>query len=686
MPIAKVGDRLKTLCKAGTVKGKDQSVAESESLEIKVDTNWSDLGITNLSEFISGNSHTYAKGGASIVSITTADGRKTPKDADIPFAAKNIWWKIAIQIAWSFNEARKTGRPKDKGAVKFGSSGPPIPPFQGTIPPINGVGDAAKWITDEGEERSKNIANAIYKWFEENYKEACAAGTTRNASTEPGAKKATIDAIKTNFNTWWNGAKFTPSVPVPVPNLLKPGNASPKPEYVPGCIAHKGKEGTEGELIGPYETNEELIELSGQVELTDGGNKQKVPKYRRKKSTDPQKLDENEFMIDSPDNQVEIASLLGAAGYKTFKRNKKNILGSSESTGFPIDGGKEVRLPNRNQSTGEIIPGSTGTGVYGLGKNGKPGPNTGNDGGPLKNPNFGKPIPEDIRPNFDDSLPVRLWKNASGNPIVYEVDQDKGLKFGNTRSNTNYGSSNKDEPVTNEAVRGKDVKDSSTGETWNDPTSWGPWTQQDRKGTGEDKDVWKSYLVPGSGFSTAKGKDISGTQNPNRGNLALPKLNRIYWGLLIEELFPDKSPAEAFSALQTDAGGLPDAGSMKDGAKYISGPAPPLKVQAKKPKSGQGAFTWPKTVLYKSGKVGRSDGKEFKRGSTSTNPISVYNTIGAHINDATNGVRATIDAKIPGTAKGGMLFFAPGKQIIFPYTPPTGLKPFQPNTKTYKWE
>lgn len=686
MAVELVKTELKDLCDDGKIPTvKDGKIEDpspgTDALDLK--SNFalgSDDGVkkAKLSGYIAANSMIYAKQGQ-IITVSNSDRGSSATDAVIPQEAKNIWWKIARQIANDMHVARNgKAIPKGKGALTFNN----VPLAAAGIPAF-GQGSGGEPLVTIDSKKPEAIGKAIYQWFEDNYIEACKAGTKADVSTEPKGK---TDKIDNAFNDYWKKATFD-GPKVPVPAALKPASGTPKPEYVTGCIAHKDYPNTQGYVMGPFERTIVMIEKDEDIELKDGAAKQKVKKYEESETAEGP-LDENEFILDSQQYQDQIEK---KTNYETFKKNR-----GPEYTGLPIDGGKELEIPKRNDD-GEIIPGADPVklGVFGLTKDGLLGDAKTKDDTPkksggkagAKNDNYNKPtpIPDYGAPIFDDSLPVSKWKDANGNAIIFSAGKNRSKAWGGDAldSKGKYSAKgdppNGDDPVKNYSNQTKVVKDGDPGDglSWSDPRTWGEWKQQDRKGSDEDKDYWKTYLIP-SKLGEAIGQANASSGRPE--SLALPKLNRQYWGLRIEELFPDKSPEDAFAAA-AGSEGLPNSGALKDGAIYIAGPAPPLKIAEK---GSSFSFKWKKEVLFKNGKVGRSDGEAFDRGGANSNPISTYNTIGKFLN-GTDGVVAKLDDQCKGEARGGMIFADPGKQILFPYTPPTGLKPFQPNSKTYKF-
>ena len=143
-------------------------------------------------------------------------------------------------------------------------------------------------------------------------------------------------------------------------------------------------------------------------------------------------------------------------------------------------------------------------------------------------------------------------------------------------------------------------------------------------------------------------------------------------------------PTPAGQAISAGSSPQPNsAGVILENIKGCAGPVPPLII---KEKNSSCKFEWSNaTVLVKQGKVGRVDGKEFKR--TDTNHPSnhnMYDTIAAHFIGG-KGVAKTIDAEVKGKMEGGMIYFDATKQILFPFAPPPAIKPFMPNTAKVDW-
>ena len=148
-------------------------------------------------------------------------------------------------------------------------------------------------------------------------------------------------------------------------------------------------------------------------------------------------------------------------------------------------------------------------------------------------------------------------------------------------------------------------------------------------------------------------------------------------------MFDESEGNPAEQAKEAGTKGQPNsAGVILENLKGCAGPVPPLVIK----ENGSACdFEWSNvTVLVKQGKVGRSDGTEFKRTDTN-HPLNhdMYHTIAAHFMGS-KGVATTIDAKVQGKMEGGMIYFDVTKQIIAPFTPPP-LKPFMPNTAKESW-
>jgi hypothetical protein len=645
-----------------------------------------------------------------------------------PARALIVWEAIADNLANKF-VADRAGKavPKGKSGADFwGGSAKtgvrnPAAPVVNQSPVL--MQPESKWVD--------NTKELIVNWFKDNYNFACTEYNDKIDAGETDGKIKPQKEIETTppetnnqkiankFNNYYKGAKFGAagvSLPALITNKMK---QTPPPSYMPFCKPHKdaegtkteangSKEGPEGYCVGPIVKNLPIIpKMSGGDQKTttvkDPNNRniiEEIPVFRTQVSP----TDQNEFLIDNEYYQDEIKNQLGSSNYETFRTNVAAILGADKDTysELPIDG-KQLRGSN-----GQPIL-NNGKPIYNLDRRGK-GITEATNGSGLTNPNFGEVIDDPTfgQPVMNTELDVKDWVNPSNNPLVFQSEADKTLRWTNNRFRNSqigkYGS--KFEPVkcyfpyqvTNIDANKRKVDGLELSLT--DPRTWG-WIEYtgnrkrgdataEDKAEGFDKLAYK-FVVPGSTFNSLQTANVdTSRRNPFYEQNILPEINKQYWGLRVLEAFPkaktlQEAIGEALEPPKTDSAGtavvVAGAGGVykpNAGILMVGGPAPPFNVT--EGGSAKRTFEWSNTVcLWKDGKLKGRPGVVFDRGAEPGNAAARRKFSENFVN-----MYGKIDDKISGTARGGMTFFDVKKQIIPPYTPPP-LKPPMPNSATFKF-
>ena len=647
------------------------------------------------------------------------------KDAP-PIMTQVIWEVIAHNIAYNFHWSRN-GKKDDEGCtpnntakVNFVAGPPatilatPAAPSMFAVPPVlvDGIGGGlarAKATIDP--KKAEEIKKTIIDWFKANYAYAIKKGKENGITAQQLAEATAPDTSKEAgkvseaFNIYFEKSTYSAKPGIPLPPALVPKSADQ--EYFPDLAPHRDADGRSegppragaaGYCIGPFYRNVILEEASGQCKVKDGSVTQKSPKFKVSEAP----IDDVEFFIDDDAGNQENGRLYAYLGtsYNTFVNGRKGEFGK-EPSGLPVNGGREITITYKDPATGndKVI----NTGVKGLNKSGKR-----TLGTPAKNDNFGNPLtPEDLialgygRPELDTGTAIQSWVKDNSNTanghvlgIEFNNSYDKTQKWGGEVSNKRYTSDEAEDPVVSYMTIARVALTTPAPDTGEeglsqaDPRTWGPWTEY---AVETDKARRFKHLVPdATSFAAALAATPDGNFDGTpgvaiNGASALPALNKSYWGYRLREVFEEVpgKPTPAEQAIDAGSKPQPDsAGVILENLKGCAGPVPPLII---KENGSQCKFEWSNaTVLVKAGKVGRGDGKEFKR--TDTNHISnhtMYHTMAAHFMGS-KGVAITIDAEVKGKMEGGMIYFDVTKQIIAPFTPPP-LKPFMPNTSKPTW-
>lgn len=646
------------------------------------------------------------------------------KDAP-PLMTQVIWEVIAHNIAYNFHWSRN-GKTDDEGCtpkntpkVNFVAGPPatilatPTAPTMFAVPPVlvDGIGGGlARAKASIDKDKADKIKKTIIDWFKANYAYAIKKGKENGITAQQLAEATAPDTekeagkVSEAFNDYFKKSTYSAKPGIPLPPALVPKSADQ--EYFPDLAPHRDADGSSegpprtgaaGYCIGPFYRNVILEEASGQCKVIDGSVTQKSPKFKVSEAP----IDDVEFFIDDDAGNQENGRLYAYLGtsYNTFVNGRK---GEFEGpSGLPVNGGKEITITYKDPDTGndKII----NTKVRGLNKSGKR-----TLGTPAKNDNFGNPLtPEDLialgygRPELDTGTAIQSWVKDNSNTanghvlgILFNNSYDKTQKWGGEVSNKRYTLDEAEDPVKSYmsiarvALTTPAPDTGEEGLSQADPRTWGPWTEYAEE---TDKARRFKHLVPdATSFAAALAATPDGTFDGTpgvaiNGAAALPALNKSYWGYRLREVFEEGpgKPTPAGQAISAGSSPQPNsAGVILENLKGCAGPVPPLII---KEKGSQCKFEWSNvTVLVKQGKVGRVDGKEFKR--TDTNHPSnhtMYHTMAAHFMGS-KGVAKTIDAEVKGGMEGGMIYFDVTKQIIAPFTPPP-LKPFMPNTAKVDW-
>ena len=652
------------------------------------------------------------------------------KDAP-PLMTQVIWEVIAHNIAYNFHWSRN-GKlptegctPKNKtGKVDF-IAGPPAPVLAGPTfatmfaapPMINRQGGGlarAKASIDKA--KADEIKKTIIDWFKANYEYSIKKGKEANITAQQLAEATAPDtdtqakAVSKAFNEYFKKSTYSAKPGFPLPQALVP---KPGQEYFPDLAPHKDADGSSegpprtgaaGYCIGPFYRNVILEEASGQCKVIDGSVTQKSPKFKVSEAP----IDAVEFFIDDePGNQENgrLRKYLGTS-YNSFVQGRKSE-GFEEPSGLPVNGGNYIIINYKDPDTGEDR--SINTLVRGLNTAGSNTP-----GNPAKNENYGNPLtPEDLiafgygQPELDTGTEIQNWvKDDNGIQrvlgIKFDSTSDKGKAWGGDGNNKRYSKDEAEDPVVSYMANARVALATPAPDTGEeglsqaDPRTWGPWTEYAKESDverGPDFAINSrrfKHLVPdAASFAAALAAtpDPSFNETPGvaiNGKPALPALNKSYWGYRLREVFDESKGNPASQAISAGESPQPNsAGVILENIKGCAGPVPPLII---KEAGSSCEFEWSNaTVLVKQGKVGRADGKEFKR--TDTNHPSnhdMYHTIASHFMGS-KGVAETIDAKVTGEMNGGMIYFDATKQILFPFAPPPAIKPFMPNTAKVFW-
>lgn len=644
------------------------------------------------------------------------------KDAP-PLMTQVIWEVIAHNIAYNFHWSRNGKLPTEgctpankTGKVDF-IAGPPAPvlasPAFATMfaapPMINRQGGGlARAKASIDKDKADEIKKTIIDWFKANYvysikkgKEKGITATQLAEATAPETDKE-AKAVSKAFNEYFKKSTYSAKPGFPLPPALVPKSADQ--EYFPDLAPHKDADGSSegpprtgaaGYCIGPFYRNVILEEASGQCKVIDGSVTQKSPKFKVSEAP----IDAVEFFIDDEPGNLENGRLYKYLGnnYNSFvKGRNKEFEGPS---GLPVNGGKDIIISYKDPDTGEDK--TINTQVAGLNTSGKRTP-----GQPAKNDNFGNPLtPEDLiafgygQPELDTGTEIQNWvKDDNGIKHVLDIKfnstSDKNKAWGGPGNNKRYTKDEAEDPVVSYMSNARVALTTPAPDTGEeglsqaDPRTWGPWTEYAKE---SDKKLRFKHLVPdATSFAAALAATPDESFNETPGvaineNPALPALNKSYWGYRLREVFDESKGNPASQAQSAGSSPQPNsAGVILENIKGCAGPVPPLII---KEKGSTCEFEWSNaTVLVKQGKVGRVDGKEFKR--TDTNHPSnhtMYHTMAAHFMGRSKGVAKTIDAKVIGDMNGGMIYFDATKQILFPFAPPPAIKPFMPNTAKVNW-
>lgn len=699
-------------CKQGTMQGPfpgsntviNNSYTNDKGLKAKTDA------ISNtLTEYITAASQYYDQHQPGL------------KDAP-PLMTQVIWEVIAHNIAYNFHWSRngqtdKEGcTPKDTAKINFVAGPPatllalPTAPNMFVYTPLvkggTGGGPARAKASIDDKKRDE-IKKTIIDWFKANYAYAIKKGKENGITAQQLAEATAPDtgneatAVSDAFNLYFKESTYSAKPGIPLPKALVP--SSPDQQYFPDLAPHKDADnssegppraGAAGYCIGPFYRNIILEEASGKCSVKDGSVTQKSPKFKVAKEP----IDNVEFFIDDEagnEKNGRLYTFLGS-GYNAFVNGRKGEF--EEPSGLPVNGGNEIIISYKDPDTGDDK--TINTKVRGLNTSGKRTP-----GASAKNDNFGNPLkPEDLialgygRPELDTGTAIVNWVKDNSNTANGHVlglsftGEDKGEKWGSDSSGKKYNSGERESPVQSYMSNARVALTTPAPDTGEeglsqaDPRTWGPWTEY---AVDTDKKRRFKHLVPdAASFAAAlaaptddKFKDTPGVAI--NGASALPALNKSYWGYRLREVFDEEKGNPASQAQAAGDSPQPDsAGVILENLKGCAGPVPPLVI---KEKDSKGKFEWSNaTVLVKQGKVGRGDGKEFKRTDTNhSENHSMYHTMAAHFMGG-SGVAAKIDAEVKGTMEGGMIYFDVTKQIIAPFTPPP-LKPFMPNTGKLNW-
>ena len=693
----------------------DKNTSNRETLD-----KWKFSKSKNLHHYMLQNIICYDDMGA--INFVDAKGRGPGK---YPRSAWAAWNAIATTMADSFNKDR-AGKavPKAKTPDTF------LPPINPLMPAPLATPKLIKLDSAFLDPCKK----AILKWFMQNYDEALVRGEKGKPDgriqVSPNDSIATAKKITKLFNNYYSGCQWGANG-ITLPSIvLDKMKTRPFPEYMPYCKPHKDaigatdntyvgnttvRRGPEGYVVGPFEANIQMVEVEGEkMTIKDNSQEEEVPVFRE----DPTNIDKNEFLIDNDFYQSKIKDALGAS-FDDFRTQVAKTLSNvdddgnlvKEPSGLPIDD-KEITIPSDDPDVEPLplsslsTPGAPVQRVFNLDRRGRGFTSKGGGGG-LLNPGFNKPIVDGAYGGaiFTEELDVRDWKYTDGSYVIYQNGADMGLRWGGPRAGKAF-------PRVTDAIvpvkcymkfQKENDGSGADAKSFSDPRTWGPWEEYEGdarrtgadasdKATGLDKLKYKFItptrlgLATGAVDTSIPHKTINGL--PGFDKPALPAMNKQYWGLRVLEAFPkarnlEEAIGEALKPPPTPkTTGVPIpiagmAGIMPKGVGFVGGPAPPFIVKETGSDPRQWKFSNAKVLQGAT----RTSFIEFGRGKSigKKNREKVYK-----FSKNNKGVKAKIDKKIKGTAKGGMTWFDPVKQIIPPFAPPP-LKPPLPNSKTFKW-